>query len=816
MTGTDGSSDLRHMSNSQASFLELTGSKRSFFTRGRKSRRQSSQLSSSVGDENEADIRRASILRKDRSRRGAHMPQASGNYMESFCTHTPTPPLTRVIVPDLKGLISSPFDFQHVTHTNSNQFTALGRSSGNEIAAEFWAVRASQVPHRGLNGIKAEDLQFQEFSSDDFNSPGSRSASALDTRSPPLSPSGARQEEQRPGSSHSQSGKSLRLSRSVESFSQPVIKNRTHRHTQSAAAPPRISSRLPLTRIEDLPEDLSPNPRSHTFTPSPSNRNSGIWDIFAPSSPPTTGERLTPIADEEPTFVGHAVTTPDDSAIHIPFSPSLENVSEEPEPFSNPRPAPPPPARSSKISRSPSTDLYSFRDSTSLISRSNGRQSPLTSPKSATQRTSITRPMSQMSDTLNSAAVTRQSSIRRPIPARHNSGTWRAYDESWEEDIDYIYEHALEADCEWDWEESSTGNGSDDRELTPGREEPMKVEEHSPTAISQIACTASKVSAEEPALQTRFFPGAFRPSLLVPVPSPNAVPELESRSAVSTSTADTGIRTPLDYYTQKTTMLTVPAPYAEGEGFSLSPSLLVPHDYKEQSMREEMYEDLLAEYESSDRHFPLLDASQSVASSSRSSRVRSSKRSSYDSSLASKEGSGSVSWNSPVRRSASSSGSLPELVHSRRARKTFDMMVDHLSEQVASFASFGEDEQGINNKEDDDTTPPGNQINAGRTFFASDDEDHPEEEATTSVEISPQQASASAHSYHKHATSEGAVQILTTSSEEPQQLRPLGNRKRAASSAATASLNRNRPAQLSLFPAPSRYKMQSPAPPSAR
>lgn len=693
-------------------------------------------------------------------------------------------------VHDLRNRISSPFDFQHLTHTDPAQFPALERTSGAELVAEFSAVRASQIPHRGLNGINAEDLHFQNFSSNKLTSHEPRSISALDSRSPPLSPES--HPDSRPGSSHGSAGKTLRLSRSVESFSQPGVRSRAHRHTQSAVAPPRTSSRLALTRIDTLPEELPSSTCS-------SSRSSGMWDHVVPLTPLTSGEHLPPILDETD-FVGHAVTTPDDSAISVtpPYTPGLENVPEEEERFFNPRPAPRPPPRSQR-SRPPSFDAFTFRNSPrSPISRTNGRGSPLASPKATSQRGPITRPISQMSDTLGSPGLSRRQSIRRS-PPRRLSSTWKALDDSWEEDIDFMYDHEMEAGCDWDWDRGSN-NGSEDRELTPGREVPRPQ-----TPNGEESCSASVASEDESTLQTKFFPGAFRPSLLVP--STICVPELESRSAVSASTADTGIRTPCDYFGPPTTLVAPPAPYSEAEGFLLTPSLLVPQDFKEESMREEMYEDLLAEYESSDRHFALLDASQSVASSSRNSHVRSSKRSSYDSSLVSTQGSGSGSWNSPVRRSASSSGSLPELVHSRRARKNFDMVVDHLSAQVASFASFEEDEVL---GDEDDATPPGRQLNADRTFFTAD-EDH--DEIIPNTTFVPAFNSSVPHAYHKHAASDGAAKLLASPMANAQSSETaLKTRKRAASS--STALRTNRPAQLSLFPQPPRYMVPHSARPN--
>ncbi|ORX97961.1 hypothetical protein BCR34DRAFT_593334 [Clohesyomyces aquaticus] len=775
MTGTDTSS---HRSSQDFGYptghsnMEHPGARRSLFTRGKRSKRQSGQVSPGYSleevEEGENGYKRSSVLRKYRR----------GNASEGSIHH-------------LKNRISSPFDFQHLTHTDRTQFPALEEASENELVAEFWAVRASQAPRRDLTGIKAEDLLFQDFSSENLANSDSRSQSSMGVRSPPLSPTSPR--KQQPGSPMQDfTPRAIRSSRSVESFSQPGVKPHLHGHSRSVNPPSRSTSRIGLARIDDLPEEPSEKSEFSPRTASRSNRSSGMWERFAPLSPSTTGEKLPSIADEQ-TYFGHAVTTPDDSAIHTvtpPFSPNLDNVPEEFNCFFNPRPAPLPPVRSPMSPASPSFESFSFRNTQrSPRPRSNSRSS-FTSPKTV-QRSVMTRPISQMSDTLGSSAVTRKNPIRRIPTVRRKSNTWRMLDESWEDDVDYIYENALEADCDFDWDRTSSNGTFEDRDRTPEQQETRRPS----TAMSHDMTVASSVAEEEQTMQTGLFTGNFRPSLLVP--STGNVPELAPRSAVSASTADSSVQTPSDVFEH---------------GFSLAPSVLVHSEFKN-IPREEMYDDLLAKYEGSDRHFPLIDASQSVTSSSRSSHVRSSKRSSYDSSLMS-SGHGSASWSSPVRRSASSSGSLPELVHSRRARKNLDIMVDQLSDQVASIASFGEDYD--EEMEDDDTTPPG-RPSQDRTFFASDEEDHRdtiESEVKASLELARQGSTRSTRAplhYHRHAASDGATKLLESPMPKAPELQPPPkNRNRSASS--SNAMRESKQAYLSLFPAPPKHMAPLPTP----
>lgn len=608
---------------------------------------------------------------------------------------------------------------------------------------------------------------------------GARAPSSLSLRSPPMSPE-PHTNQQLPASPE----QVLRTTRSVDSFSRPGVNSRVHRHTQSANPPPRTSSRPALLpAIDDIPEELHTGQVQGELA-SRSNRQSGIWDSHAPLSPGSAYGRLPPMAEESDYFA-HALTTPDNSAVTPPFTPGLGNVAEEPERFASPRPAPHPPMKSPKPPRSPTFDSFSFSSQRSPIAR---RRGSYTSPKSSNQKTPMTRPISQMSDTLGSLGNNRRGSVRRTASTRRKSNTWRVIEGSWEDDIDFIYDNALEADCDFDWDCTSDDDTFEDRDRTPEQQDHDR--------------STGTTSGSAPPAPNRSFPGSFRASLLVP--SASSVPELEIKSAVSTSTIDTpGLRTPSDFFTP---LVPRPAPLEHDEQFGLNPVLLVPQDLKEHVPHEEMYDDLLADYDDSDRHFPLLEASQSVASSTRSSHVRSSKRSSYDSSLMS-SGQTSGSWSAGVRRSASSSGSLPELVHSRRTRQDLNSTVEHLTEQVASFPAFVE--ETAPESEDDDTTPPGNGLQQ-RTFFATDNEPPTdairasiEGEVKTSLELARRGSvrSSRAPPLHKYASSDGAAKLLAsplppTPASPPTKV----GRSRAASS--SSAMRKSRGPYLSLFPTP--------------
>jgi hypothetical protein len=535
----------------------------------------------------------------------------------------------------------------------------------------------------------------------------------------------------------------LRLTRSVESFSQPGGAPRFHRHSQSTAALTRAASHAPLAPIDDILEEDVGRQAQSAPAPAPAytRRQSGIWDTFV--LPASTEGQLDRIEEDYPQ-VGHALTTPDDSAMNtpmLPFSPSLEDVAEEPDRFVSPRPAPLPPRnRAATSPLSPSFDSFSFSNPRSAVTQTRKRGNSHTSPKSSLRRDPVPRPSSQMSDTLGSPNGKRRSLVAHPSAQHRASNKWSTIEDSWEDDVDYIYDNALEADCELDWD-------------YPSDPEPCEKQHHAlERAINEAKPTKSQ---GKPTFALQFPSGKFQSSLRIP--SAGSVPDLVATSARSTSTAGLSLQTP----------------FSETEGFLMSPSLLLPQSYKDAP--ETSYEDILDEYDGSDCHYPIMDANQSANSSARSSRVRFSRRSSYDSSMVSSIQSSGL-CNSPTRRSAGSSGSLPELVYSRQTRREFSIVVDELSEQIASLNC---------DLDDDDATPPGPS--------RASESDHESSYMYRQYRDSGSYVSQ-APSKHQHAFSDGAAQLLSSISTTQNQ--PPKTRARAATGTRASQ------PRLSLFPSP--------------
>lgn len=748
---------LTYRQHEQTEIQEPSGSRRSIF-RSKRGKRLSESVSASMGiaeyEERDMGDKRSSVLRKVRRWNN----QAEQPGQRYTLPQKPARLLTST-ADDLKHRISSPFDFQHLTHADRQGFASFERSTEDKLASGFRAARTPQL--EGLSG----EQYFANHSTEDIATLEFRSPSAASIASPPRSPQRfPHPQHLGPTTQDHNSRPALRQTRSVDSFSRPGV--RSHRHSQSVLAPTRLSSLSPLAAIDDIPEDVPSQARQALAAEGHCKRESGIWDSFSLA---TTGAaaQLPGLANEP--YFGHALTTPDDTALPAmppSFSPSLDDVAEEPERFSRPRRAPQPPTKGPTTPKSPHFDTSIFNGRRSPAAKVRSRGNSNHSPRSANQRTSANRPLSQASDTLGSSVPARRGSVRKPNK-RRQSNTWRAPEASWEDDIDYIYEHALEADCDFEWDESydvSRSSANDD-------------------VMSAYSGQPPKVNLQtsfESSLQ--YKPRDFRVSLLVP-----NVPDLVPASATSISTMGTGLATPSDSFHGRSV--------GDDGGYILSPSLLVPQEYKEDP--EHTYEDLLNAYGDSERHFPMLDPRHSATSSARS------RRSSYDSSLMSSAQSSGM-WSSPIRRSASSAGSIPDLVPSRRTRRDlgFSLVVDQLSESMASLSHLDEE------KEEDDVTPPGHGLE-NRTFFPAAEEAEQaadpriaiEDELRASLELARHGSQRSTHAlarHHKQTMSDGAAKLLATATVAPEQ------RSTSRSRAATASQAARSP-MLSLFPAPPRH-----------
>ncbi|KAK3302108.1 uncharacterized protein B0T15DRAFT_514163 [Chaetomium strumarium] len=142
--------------------------------------------------------------------------------------------------------------------------------------------------------------------------------------------------------------------------------------------------------------------------------------------------------------------------------------------------------------------------------------------------------------------------------------------EAWEDDIDYCYEHEAEADCDYEWGRPSLETSRDGDTATP------------------VDDQGRGIGSYEEASSAMLTPGQFD------------VPDLSPVSQLSSATAQEAI-TPTVVNNPKASNFSLPrvdsnknllhvrkpsdaSSFKESQGFTLSPSLLIPPDYQQQMM----------------------------------------------------------------------------------------------------------------------------------------------------------------------------------------------------------------------------------------
>ena len=563
--------------------------------------------------------------------------------------------LNSVVETRRKRNISQPYNFQHLTHANAKHLPEIHRATQYELVTEFSAIRASQAPRRELRGIKAENLHFRNFSSEALQRDSSSPDPVYPTTPPPLSPTRSIESMRRGAPSPLRFGKAARPSRSVENFSLPGPRS----PRSPVIPPPRTSSRAAVTKTSTPLLVFTDSPTASTFAES--LRRSAT---SSPDSAASVLPRGTPIGMDDSINIliqPHAVTTPDDSALHLlplPFGTpgtELADVPEEDEDYFR--------RRNSVRNSRPSTARSALRHAQSF---------PSTKPPSADKLTSHhplrgmsdgqcqQRPTSSSSNVLKSTfTLELPANTDRPaMPTRRVSRNLKGIEGCWEDAIDYCYQHAAEADCDYDWDRRSRDGGEDE-------------------GLTRLGCfenDAAKAGSARKPLYAEDLRSLSLPSGDV------IIPELEPCSALSESTNGAGPPTP------SLALLPPPSagvsmPRSKGsDGFCLSPSLLSSPDYDGQMLEEAMYQELLGDNTNSDRHYSFYNRPE-VGPESRTDSALS-KCNSQESMIISRAASAQQN-----HRSTNSSGSLPELVHSKKSRERFDIVADELAAHIASLAT---------------------------------------------------------------------------------------------------------------------------------
>jgi hypothetical protein len=540
-----------------------------------------------------------------------------------------------------RHLISGPYNFQHVTHTRQNHLPDLERSSQMELASGFSAVRASQLPTRGeLKGIRTQDLHFENFSSEALSAP-SPDVNIVPPHHKHQRQRGVLRKSVGP---HLPQRPSLTSTKSHDNFKSPPPP-RPPRSPMSPTCPMELPTRTSSRTASVLFETFDPLAAATLERP----QTNGGFKRPAPLgvlSPPPPAPRW---SEQDQEFssrrMSHAMTTPSDEAWPLTtttsgnFGGELADVQEEEEEAAK---------RRSRFSTT-SGELRMSQSVPALRLRSYNQSERLETPAATTM-------------------LHQTSSPRPPL-----SPGFQLSQDSWDNAIDYAYEHEAEADCDYQWDR----NSMDDDNATVGGSPSNHVE--APTLDLHLEDDDRSV-----------YHGRFRPSLIVP--STFDIPELSPMSNASTSSIDP--RTPSNFL--KPHHMRPPSQassFKESHGFTLSPSLLIPTDFRSQMDQEALYDEhfhgqttsasIFAQEPYAHSISPVDETTSSTASYRSSNYSRVSARSSSSTRMSGTNSRGSqdsmillsrAAGISQAHRSIGSASSLPDLIPStmRKPEATLD------------------------------------------------------------------------------------------------------------------------------------------------
>ena len=653
----------------------------------------------------------------------------------------------------IKHDISSPYNFQHLTHTHAKEVQELKRASHNELVTGFFAIRASQAPQQELKGIKAESLGEKscqiEFSSQTLSDPIT-----------PPSKSPTRTQYHQSKGSFSTSG-SLKYSRSIENFSQPSP-GAYKVPVSPTGPPPRSSSR-------QFKHDLS---TYHSETSVPEDKTTPSPKVLSPVVTMTASGDIYDFSS-----VPHAVTTPDDTALTLrsfPFGSSGTELADVPEEDEH---------STKRLSSGSGLRHSKSFPSTRSISRRRS-QNPTSPTASSNSGTHFEGPSLHESEVPCIDQPFDQVPIR-PRVSRQISVGPNGIDASWEEDIDYCYEHAAEADCDFDWERIATEEHKlkeFQREHTPS----FNVDSTLDDLIDEYEnICLSKADGDD--VQSQLSPtDATSPHHLPPLQT--LMPGLVYSSANSAKSPNSSIPGALTPAQLLPSPQSISLPRKSTSDFDFSPSLLMPKDYESQMLQEDMYENLLEGGQIHENPYPVndlrFDASSSRDDSPRSSGSPISKCNSQE----------SMMYSSVLAmrraREADSVGSLPELVHSKGNK---DKSTDPPSNPVVP-ADGGDaiaDAQHVKHRRSQSlATDIARQsilqkATSYSSFYAED------EDASPSLSLPLTRRRSRAHS-------DAAARILNAS--QPSETKLARNRSASSGSTLSGSSQRNSRASYTLFP----------------
>ncbi|KAH8653396.1 hypothetical protein BX600DRAFT_440474 [Xylariales sp. PMI_506] len=476
-----------------------------------------------------------------------------------------------------KFQISGPYNFQHLTHTEKNDVPELNRSNRMDLVSDFSEMRPA--PKAPVPPPK--DNQAGQWSVSEDPSAGLRYANNNGTQTRPSHTRA--QTWQKPSSPPPVPARSIKRAQSQEQIRQvppprPPRSPIEQSFTSPIPPPSRLSSRTSsllqshydgLTTI-NLERPITNNgfrqPRPFIMP----SQSEVVVPALSPQSSPKSLEKDASAGKHR---FSHAVTTPNDVAWPMGTNATVSALPDVPE----------------------EEEVITKKSRVSIASNSSLRGSisvPLLRQMAQPQGSSQ-RPPSNASETLG-----RFDLLAAQRALRSDSDNESLDDElpreTWEDDIDYCYDHAVEADCDYAWERPSCDMLRLDEEALEQAMPPFPLTNgtNSPALLSPPG------RDDLPALSpTSQFSNGSRYEARTPT-----IPAVTSNFSLPRRDSSAIIRG----HDRK---MSHAESFRESQGFDLSPSLLIPSDYHQQMLLHERAElrdqddSYLAPFSTSGLHF---------------------------------------------------------------------------------------------------------------------------------------------------------------------------------------------------------------------
>jgi hypothetical protein len=396
---------------SVSSFGELTDRPESVFELGKSlfSRRKRSQDTSRGRSSSNVSSLISSLPESPGSAReryygsvGSNKSSKRGTILTSSVAESPAKPT-----------ISSPFAFQHVTHTKPQQLPDVHRTSTIQLTNDFSALRASQAPTQNLKGIEVRNIYAGGYV------PGSPA--------------------------------------------EPVTPPRTQTIPRKMMGSPPQSPIRDHSSISGVQSQANPGAGQPPMAP---RMASILWDAFDPAILQPSGPDLTTGSRRPKAF-----HLPSPISTNISRSHSIEDLATQS--------APTTPARcrtSATLESWPLAPLAEEDEIARRLSKESSRSARVSQSVADLSAKLLERLLSEQEQQLKGetpVAIPARSALR-PQPAQQAVETSHdiaaigvaysplqkrislapGFEEAanWEDDIDYCYENAAEADCDYDWD----------------------------------------------------------------------------------------------------------------------------------------------------------------------------------------------------------------------------------------------------------------------------------------------------------------------------------------------------------------------------